>query len=161
MDIRSAAGAVFGGALLLLGIVLVPLPGPGLVLVVAGLALLARVFPRLERHVEPVRRRAMQAAQASVSSPWRLGGSVLAGAALVGAGLVWGLVPGLPYGGWAVGSSVIVSGTALLVLLAYSHRDMPGGPPGTRGSGAGGTTAERDEERTAPERAGRRGNGRR
>ncbi|WP_240686727.1 PGPGW domain-containing protein [Amycolatopsis suaedae] len=118
---KRAVVLVVGGALTLVGIALLVLPGPGLLLVLAGLVTLASEFPKLERYVDPVRDRAMKAAEDSVSSPLRIAGSVLAGLALVAAGVVWGLVPGLPLGGWSVGSSLILSGIVLFVLLGYSH----------------------------------------
>lgn len=122
MGIKNAALAVAGAILLLAGVALLVLPGPGLLLVLAGMIVLARAFPRLERHVEPVRARAMQAAEESVSSPWRLVGSLLTGAVLVGAGVVWGLMPDLPSGGWPTGAALIVSGVLLFALLVQSRR---------------------------------------
>ena len=114
----AAAGAV----LLLVGVVLLVLPGPGLLLVLAGLIVLASEFPALERYVDPVRDRAMKAAEDSVSSPLRIAGSVLAGLGLLAAGIVWGVVPGLPFGGWSTGSSLILSSVILFALLGWSYR---------------------------------------
>lgn len=114
--------AVLGGALVLVGIALLVLPGPGLLLVFAGMVLLARAVPALSRHVEPVRARAMQAAEESVSSPWRIAGSTVVGLALIGAGVAWGLVPRLPFSGWSTGASLILSGFVLFALLLWSHR---------------------------------------
>ncbi|MGC7099995.1 PGPGW domain-containing protein [Amycolatopsis lurida] len=113
---------VAGVLILVIGIVLLVLPGPGLLLVLAGLLILASEFPRLERYVDPVRDRAMKAAEDSVSSPLRIAGSVLAGLALIAAGVVWGLVRWLPLAGWSTGTSLILSGIVLLVLLGYSYR---------------------------------------
>ncbi|UJW31909.1 hypothetical protein L3Q67_43285 [Saccharothrix sp. AJ9571] len=113
---------VAGVLILVIGVALLVLPGPGLLLVLAGLLILASVFPKLERYVDPVQDRAMKAAEDSVSSPLRITGSVLAGLALIAAGIVWGLVPGLPLAGWSTGTSLILSGIVLLVLLGYSYR---------------------------------------
>ncbi len=121
MSIKSLAQVAIGGALVVVGTVLLVLPGPGLLLVVTGLTLLANVFPRLERYVKPVRARAMKAAEDSVSSPWRLAGSALGGCALIAAGLALGLVPQLPFSGWTAGSSVIASGIIVLSLLIYAY----------------------------------------
>lgn len=121
-NVTQIGRAVLGGLLLVLGTALLVLPGPGLLLVLAGLVLLSTVFPRLGRYVGPVRMRAMKAAEDSVSSPWRLAGSVLVGVALVAAGLVWGLLPDLPFGGWPTGSSLILSGGVVFALLVYSGR---------------------------------------
>ncbi|MFJ6070717.1 PGPGW domain-containing protein [Streptomyces sp. NPDC093065] len=118
---RTALGAL-GAVLLLIGVALLVLPGPGLLLVFAGVVLLARAVPALDRFVAPVRVRAMRAAEESVSSRWRIAGSVSVGLFLLAAGLVWGLVPDLPYSGWATGSSLIISGVVLFALLVWSHR---------------------------------------
>ena len=111
-----------GGALLVVGVLLLVLPGPGLLLVLAGLVVLASEFPALERYVDPVRHRAMKAAEDSVASPPRLAGSVLAGMLLIAAGVVWGLVESLPFGGWSTGASLVLSGLVLLGLLVWSYR---------------------------------------
>ncbi|MGW5723306.1 PGPGW domain-containing protein [Amycolatopsis sp. NPDC003865] len=113
---------VAGAVLLVVGVLLLVLPGPGLLLVLAGLLLLASEFPALERYVDPVRDRAMKAAEESVSSPLRIAGSVLAGLALLAAGIVWGTVKSLPFAGWSTGSSLILSSAILFALLIWSYR---------------------------------------
>jgi hypothetical protein len=116
-------GALIGGGLLLvIGVVLLVLPGPGLLLVLGGLLILANQFPSINKYVDPVEKRAMQAMEESVASPLRITGSVLAGLALIAAGIVWGLNKQLWLGGWPTGSSLILSGVVLLVLLVYSYR---------------------------------------
>lgn len=124
----GAAGAV----LLLVGVLLLVLPGPGLLLVLAGLIVLASEFPALERYVDPVRDRAMKAAEDSVSSPLRIAGSVLAGLGLLAAGIVWGVVPGLPFSGWSTGSSLILSSVILFALLGWSYRRVRARQPSGR-----------------------------
>jgi len=121
--------AVVGGIVLLIGVALLVLPGPGLLLVFAGLAMLASQFPKLDRHVDAVRDKAMKAARESVSSPLRIAGSVLCGLALVAAGILWGLraFPWLPFPGWGTGSSLILSGVLLLGMLVWSYRKANAG----------------------------------
>ena len=120
--VKRVASGVAGGLLLIAGIVLLVLPGPGLLLVLGGLILLANAFPSVQRFVAPVRKRAMQAAEESVSSPLRIAFSVGAGLVLIAAGVVWGLKPDLPLGGWPTGVSLILSGLILLALLVVSFR---------------------------------------
>ncbi|GAA1970771.1 PGPGW domain-containing protein [Amycolatopsis minnesotensis] len=120
--VKRVTVAVAGGVVLAVGVALLVLPGPGLLLVLAGLIMLASEFPAVEKYVDPVRDRAMKAAEDSVSSPLRICGSVLAGLALITAGVVWGVVPGLPLAGWSTGSSLILSGLVLLGLLLWSYR---------------------------------------
>jgi hypothetical protein len=120
--VRRAAIGLVGAMLSVIGLAMLVLPGPGLLLVLAGLLVLASEFPALERYVDPVRERAMKAAEGSVSSPVRIAGSVCAGLGLIGAGIAWGLVPQLPLGEWSIGSSLILSGIVLLGLLHWSYR---------------------------------------
>jgi hypothetical protein len=119
---QRVAYGVGGGLLLVVGVVLLVLPGPGLLLVLAGLLVLAKGFPAAQRFVAPVEKRAMQAAEESVASPLRIVFSVGTGLVLIGAGVVWWLKPDLPLGGWPTGVSLILSGIVLLVLLVVSYR---------------------------------------
>jgi hypothetical protein len=121
--VKRYAIMVAGGVILLIGIALLVLPGPGLLLVLAGLLVLANEFPSVERYIDPVQDRAMQAAEQSVSSPLRLTGSILFGLGMIGAGVAWGLLGDrVPLGGWPTGSSLILSGLIVLGLLVYSYR---------------------------------------
>jgi hypothetical protein len=125
-QVKRVTIAALGGIVLLIGVALLVLPGPGLLLVLAGLLILASEFPSLEKHIDPVRDRAMKAAEDSVSSPLRIAGSVLAGLGLFAAGIIWGLrvFPWLPLPGWSTGSSLILSGIVLFVLLGWSYRKV-------------------------------------
>ncbi|MFC4031741.1 PGPGW domain-containing protein [Streptomyces polygonati] len=120
---RLALG-VSGGLLLVVGVALLVLPGPGLLLVLAGLILLSRAVPAVARYVEPVRVRAMLAAEGSVASRWRIAGSAVVGLALVAAGVVWGVavLDWLPATGWTTGASLIFSGVIVFALLVWSYR---------------------------------------
>ena len=124
---RRVACAVVGSVLVVVGVVLLVLPGPGLLLVLGGLLVLSHGFPAVERFVDPVQDRAMKAAEESVSSPVRIVFSVGTGLFLIAAGVVWGLYPTLPLGGWATGASLILSGVILLTLLVFSYRRVQQG----------------------------------
>jgi hypothetical protein len=125
-QVKRATVGLVGAIVLLVGVALLVLPGPGLLLVLAGLLILASEFPTLERYVDPVRDRAMKAAEDSVASPLRIAGSVLAGLGLIAAGVIWGLrvFPWLPWPGWSTGSSLILSGIVLFVLLGWSYKKV-------------------------------------
>lgn len=62
---RRAAVVVAGFALLALGVVLIPLPGPGALVIFAGLALLAREFVWAERLLHRAKSTASQGASAA------------------------------------------------------------------------------------------------
>ncbi|GLW68465.1 hypothetical protein Kpho02_07640 [Kitasatospora phosalacinea] len=125
--VARVAFGVAGAVLIAVGVVLLILPGPGMLLLLAGLVLVARAVPAFARFVEPVRAKAMQGVEASVASGWRIAGSVLAGLGLIGAGVVAGLVPSLPFAGWPTGASLVLSGLILLGLLGWSYRRVHGG----------------------------------
>ena len=118
--LRRIVVTLVGVALVLAGVLLLVLPGPGLLLVLAGLIVLANEYPWAQRWVAPVRRQAIVAAQFSVASPLRIAWTAFVGVVLIVAGIVWIAVPTLPFGGAGTGSSLILSGVILLVLLGYS-----------------------------------------
>jgi hypothetical protein len=141
-----------GGVLLLVGVALLVLPGPGMLLVLAGLVLLSRAIPAVARFEEPVRAKAMEGVEASVATGWRIAGSLLAGLGLIGAGVVWGVRPvsWLPFAGWSTGSSLILSGLILLGLLAWSYRRVRGRRAAAAGAAPGDAPSGEDATGAAP-----------
>ncbi len=130
---------VVGWLLLVAGIVMFPLPGPGLLLAALGMGLLAQHYPWAERRVDDLRRRALLgAARGTVTLP-RATGSVAAALLLTAAGALWLWAPAepawwvlpswtwLPGGFWA-GISQILSGLATLALVLYAWRRFSGRP---------------------------------
>ena len=136
MTQKSAAGRVVrlvaGWLLLVAGVAALVLPGPGLLLLAGGLALLSQQYEWAERRLEPVKDKAFELAAASVRS-WRsIALSAMLAVALIAAGVVWGLRPEVPGwwpvstrwwlpGGWGTGSSLIGSGVVAVGLLGYSY----------------------------------------
>lgn len=133
-----------GWVLLVAGIAGLVLPGPGLLPLVAGLAVLARHYHWARRLLTPVRDAAWRAAAEGVLSPWRLTGSLASALAMATLGAVWLLQPPLPGwwplptswwlpGGELVGAGLLVSAGFALALLAYSWHAVRmarrGGPP--------------------------------
>lgn len=127
---RKLGVTVIGWALVCGGIAALLLPGPGLLLLLAGLVVLAREYHWAQRWVEPVRRQAFEAARFSVSAWWRIALTILGGLWLVGLGVVWALDPRIPEF-WIIGPrlpgaglgsavSLITSGVIVWGLLGYS-----------------------------------------
>jgi uncharacterized protein (TIGR02611 family) len=132
MTARSIALQVAGWLLVVVGIAALVLPGPGLLALFAGLALLATQYDWARRRVEPVKEAALRAARKSVSSPARIAMSAAGVAALVALGVVWGVRPDVPAwwpiddrwwlpGGWGAAVSLIVSGAIAAATLVYSY----------------------------------------
>jgi hypothetical protein len=128
--VRKTAITILGWVLVLVGVAALVLPGPGLLLLLAGLVVLSQEYEWAERRVEPVKKRAFDVAQSGVASYPRIALSALGALALIAAGVVWWMNPEipeigpigprLPFGGWATGSTLILSGLIALGLLLYS-----------------------------------------
>ena len=128
-----------GWALLLLGVAAIFLPGPGLLGIFAGLALLSQQYDWADRRVEPVRVRAMLGAAESVETWPRIIASSLGALALGGVGVLWIMKPPapdwwplaeswwLPGGVWT-GVTQIASAFIAFALIIYSYRRFHGHP---------------------------------
>ncbi len=135
--VRRTGIEVLGWTLVLLGIAALVLPGPGLLALVAGLAILSQRYEWAERRLHPVKVRAFKAAAEGVQTWPRIAASCLMGLLVIAVGTVWGLGPPAPGwwpvaerwwlpGGWGTGSSLIVSGLVALALIVYSIRKFRG-----------------------------------
>ena len=120
-----------GWVLVVAGVAAIALPGPGLLLLFAGLAVLSQQYDWAARRVEPVQRKALQTAADSVQSWPRIVLSTLFALGLVAVGVVWGLRPPAPgwwpiddrwwlVGGWGTGATLIFSGIVALAMVGYS-----------------------------------------
>ncbi len=125
---------VLGWFLVIVGIPLWPLPGPGTIVVVAGVALLSRHYVWAQKLLDPLQRRAVTAAKFGVATWPRIAFSAFGGLWLFAAGIVWWINPEipefdllgkhfgppLPLGGWGTGLGLMASAVAGWGLLAYS-----------------------------------------
>jgi uncharacterized protein (TIGR02611 family) len=129
---KRIAIEILGWTLVLLGLAALVLPGPGLLALFAGLAVLATQYDWAERRLEPIRQMALRAARDSVSSWQHILISLLGVAVLVMAGIMWGLQPAVPAwwpfaerfwlpGGWSTGISLIASAVIATSMIAYSY----------------------------------------
>jgi hypothetical protein len=128
-----------GWVLLVAGLAAIFLPGPGLLMMFAGLAVLSRQYAWADRRVEPVRLRAMKAAAEGVQTRKRIVLSVGSAVLIAVAGVVWIVGPPAPSwwplsdawwlpGGLATGITQIVSAIIALALIVYSLRRFHGHP---------------------------------
>lgn len=124
-----------GWILVVVGLAALVLPGPGLLALFAGMALLAVHYEWARRRVEPVRRAALRTAADSVRTWTRIVVSCLCCLVLAGVGVVFGLRPDAPRwwpvddrwwlpGGWGTGATMIGSAVFAAALLVYSFRNF-------------------------------------
>ena len=130
---------IVGWVLVVLGIAALVLPGPGLLMLFAGLALLSQELTWAQRFVTPVKHAALRGASEGVQSWLRIFGSLLGVAALVAVGLTWGLWRTSPDwwpldekwwlpGGWGTAGTLFASAAIALGLLIYSFRRFRSSP---------------------------------
>lgn len=131
-----------GWVLLALGVAAIFLPGPGLLGIFAGLALLSQQYDWAERRVEPVRLRALLGAAEGVETWPRIIASCLGAVVLAACGVLWIIKPPSPSwwplsdawwlpGGIWTGVTQIGSAVIALALIAYSYRRFHGKPEAT------------------------------
>ncbi len=136
---KALALEVVGWILVVAGIAALILPGPGLLMLFAGLALLSQRYDWAKRRVEPVKDAAQRSAAQSVQTWPRILASLLGVAWLVGFGVLWIVQPPAPgwwplrdswwlLGGWATGVTLIVSAAIALGMIVYSFRRYRGRP---------------------------------
>lgn len=127
-----------GWALVIAGIAALVLPGPGLLGIFAGLALLSQQYEWAERRLEPIKVRALKGAAESVETWPRILLPIAGALLLVGCGVLWIWHPPVPgwwpiadkwwlIGGMWTGVTQIASGFIAAGLLVYSVRRF-GGP---------------------------------
>ncbi|GAA1450988.1 hypothetical protein GCM10009641_84580 [Mycobacterium cookii] len=130
---------ILGWVLLLLGVAAIFLPGPGLLGIFAGLALLSQQYDWAERRVEPVRIRALLGAAEGVETWPRIVASCLGAVVLAACGVLWIITPPAP-GWWPVsetwwlpggiwtGITQVASAFIAIALIVYSYRRFHGHP---------------------------------
>lgn len=130
---------VVGWTLLVAGIAALILPGPGLLMIFAALAVLSQQYEWAERRLDPIKYRALKAAAESVETGPRIIASVLGVLLLFAAGALWLADPAIPEwwpladgwwlpGGVATAITQIASGVIALGLIVYSYRRFHGHP---------------------------------
>ena len=124
-----------GWLLVLLGIAALVLPGPGLLMLFAGMVILSQQYVWAERRLRPVERAAKEAARQGVATWPRISMSLAIIVFMIGVGITWGLQPPMPDwwplaerwwlpGGWGFAASLIISALIALGLLVYSIREF-------------------------------------
>ena len=119
---KTAVVAVLGGLLTLSGIALLVLPGPGFVLIAAGLAVLATRFSWAKRPLDYAKDKAQEGVEEVARSPWRAAGAVLAALALIAVGVLALAGVDLPFVNAFTAVVLILSGLFLVGTVLFARR---------------------------------------
>lgn len=152
---KRLALEVVGWVLVVGGIAALVLPGPGLLMLFGGLAVLSQQYDWAERRLAPVKYRALKGAAESVETVPRIVMSVTGVVVLALCGVLWIWQPPAPDwwplsdgwwlpGGLATAITQIGSALIALALIIYSYRRFHGNPEAVAELEA--EIAEADEE---------------
>ena len=86
---KRIAVTIAGFVVLLAGLVMMVTPGPGILAIIAGLAILATEYAWAEAMLDKTKAKAGQAARAATASPLRVALAVAASAAGIGVAIFW------------------------------------------------------------------------
>lgn len=130
---QQTGSMVLGWMLVVAGLVLLPLPGPGMLVLVAGIALLAQHYSWARQLLDPLKARSIEAAKQGVETPLRVALSAAGALWLLAMGALWLSSPDIPVfdvwgiqigpklpGGFAAGIGLTSSGVIASLLLGYS-----------------------------------------
>ncbi len=131
---------VVGWLLLVAGIAALVLPGPGLLMIFASLAILSQQYEWAERRLDPIKYRALKGAAESVENVPRIIVSVAGVLFLVASSVLWFANPAepewwplpelfwLPGGGPVTGATLAASAVIAAGLIVYAYQRFHGKP---------------------------------
>lgn len=120
--VSKVFSAIVGGSLVVAGVILLVLPGPGVVVVAAGFAVLAREFTWAARPLRLATERARQGLQLVADKPLAAAADAAAGLGLIGVAVA-DLVVGLPLLSALSDAFIILGGAFLLGTVVYARRN--------------------------------------
>ena len=138
--LKKSAVTVVGVALLAGGVALMVLPGPGILLIAAGLAVLATEYVWARRLVGKAKDSAAKAQREAVASKPRTGATVAFALGTVAVGVLMLVVDDVAWPFWdslldsvwspVTGSVLILTSVVLLTTTALAFRSEHGSPTG-------------------------------
>jgi len=122
--VKRFAVTIVGIGLLALGMAMIVLPGPGILVIVAGLAILGTEYVWARRLLVRAKKEATRAQEAAVQSPARIAGTVVFGLVLFGLGLAMVVERDLdlPFWGPVTGGILAITALILLATTYLSYR---------------------------------------
>lgn len=120
---RKIVLTIVGGAVTVLGLIMMVAPGPGLIVIVLGLWILAQEFDWAERRLDKIQDKAMEAVQASGRSLPRTLIAVAGALAMIVGGVLYGLNEEWPYSSWSTAGTIVFSGVVATATAIWARWD--------------------------------------
>jgi stage V sporulation protein SpoVS len=127
--VKTVVVAVLGGLLTLGGFALLVLPGPGFVLVAAGLAVLATQFDWAKKPLDYAKEKAQDGLEEVGKKPWRAVAAALCALVLVALGVLALAGVDLPFVNAFTAVALILSGLFLVGTVVYARVQEKKGQP--------------------------------
>jgi uncharacterized protein (TIGR02611 family) len=121
--VKKSAATILGAALLAVGLAMMILPGPGILVIVAGLAVLATEYMWARSLLDRARTQAEKVQAAAVANRWRTAGTVAFAVGMLALGIAMLVVDlDLPFWGGLTGGVLIVTALVLLTTTYLTIR---------------------------------------
>ena len=121
-QMKTVVTAILGALLLIAGVALLVLPGPGFVLVAAGLAVLATRFEWARKPLDYAKDKAQQGIDEVARSKFRAALALLCALALIAGGLLGIVGLDIPFMNTLSAILLIASGLILIGTVVYARR---------------------------------------
>jgi len=119
---KTVVTAILGALLLIAGVALLVLPGPGFVMVAAGLAVLATRFEWARRPLDYAKDKAQQGIDEVARSKFRAALALLCALALIAGGVLGIVGLDIPFMNTLSAILLIASGLILIGTVVYARR---------------------------------------
>ncbi|MGQ0464872.1 MAG: PGPGW domain-containing protein [Sporichthyaceae bacterium] len=123
---RKVALTTLGVVITLAGIAMLPLPGPGALIILVGLWVLAQEYEWAEKRLDVVQDKILDAAYATAASLPKTLGALLGASGMIAFGVVFGLNEDWPFSGWWTAGSIVggglLAGATAIWARATRHR---------------------------------------
>jgi len=119
-QLRRGVITIVGMAVVVIGVILLPLPGPGFLIIAAGFAILATEYEWARDALDWAKDRAMQTAEQATQRWWSSALAILTGLGMLAVGVALIVVEELPLSGLGTGIGIIFGAVALLATTAYA-----------------------------------------
>jgi Putative transmembrane protein (PGPGW) len=118
--VRRVVITAVGVAIIVLGGVFLLAPGPGFLVIALGFLVLSVEYAWARRAFDQARGKALDLSEKAVSNRVSTALTILFALAMIAFGVALGVVPTLPFAGWAAGGSLVFSGLIILGTVAFS-----------------------------------------
>ncbi|HUR76211.1 MAG TPA: PGPGW domain-containing protein [Sporichthya sp.] len=122
--LRKVGIAIGGTLVLAAGIAMIALPGPGWLVIVAGLYILSLEFAWAERLFDRIKDKVIDGAHLAAANKWGSRLSVLSALGLIAGGIVWAMWDDLPLSSWPTGIALSASGVLALGTIWWASADL-------------------------------------